>query len=123
MLLQSTNEGTEVQDAIDWPTVIRGRGFLNQDLLMCVAHSPLTQQSTVRPATIADKVTRKKVVPTRHPRALALTGQAPVTGTVGEKEPGARKQSVFTECWVLKMEEGVNLTRGFVKKAIECRRW
>lgn len=98
MLLQSTNEGTEAQDAIDWPTVIRGRGFLNQDLLMCVAHSPLTQQSTVRPATIADKVTRKKVVPTRHPRALALLNRPGSSywdswrkGAWGQKAIGLRR--------------------------------
>lgn len=83
-------------------TVIQCWGFLNQCLLLYVAHSLLAQPSAGRLATT--EVTRKKVLSARHPRALPFTGLAPVTGIVGEKESGTRKP-VFTERWALKMEK------------------
>lgn len=86
-------------------TVTRCQGFPDQHLLLYVAHSMLAQQSAGRLATTVVEVTRKKVLSARHPRALPFTSQAPVTGIIGEKESGARKPSVFTECWALKMEE------------------
>lgn len=101
-LLQATDEGTEAQGAIGLPMVL---GFPESVPPVVHCSHPADIAELWGWAMTVNGVTTKKVAPLRRPRALVLTDQASVTGIVGEKEPEARKRSVFIECWALKTEE------------------